>query len=1787
MKVKKSLALAVSLILSSIAEAAADDLNKSNNRIDVYSSGSFNVSIDELSAKPAVINDIKSLLGKYEGKVLSIEELESVASELQFGLRMYGYNASVDILNCPNTDKPLSFAITLNDESTDVNREAIVSALKKSSNLNEEQTLEESLANAASAIQGGIEAEDKEAWAMSQAKSYAENLASNTFNETVGKFGDNIKSQIRLTYDEEEQTVLPTGKILIPFVDHSRYTIFGQLSFNESYNDRYLGHVGAGIRVFPNATSLKDRGNYGFGLNTFYDHDFSRGHKRFSIGAEFLYDTFSLSGNLYQRISSWKSSEDFDSYLVEERPANGWELRAKWAFPWYTPLQFSAAYTKWYGDQVGAFGADSVDDLEKDPDVYELGASLALTNSISIDATHKTTDSGNDTQIALNFTIPLDNSIVDAFKPAQNGVINTINEAPYAFVNRDETMPLEYREKSGRFAISYLGMRGLNTHEFGLATGLNSGKANFSGVTVTPYDQCVLLNNNGSYVTDNRGLFTARILSTINCPQPYTQAKVRVSAGNSSKDFTLSVSPESFNIDVTHQLIHDSEESVIVIEGSPASLYRISSSYTEQDVNFGNDPSNENAISRARTAKPYALYFNDEVLKDGDTFKTDSNGFAEILFKPDPSAKIEYRADIVVTSAVSGQFETTYVEVGKTVDLDWGEIGDGTIVWGDSNGNGIPDIELPLTGGKPGDEITISGPDADDVIIMDQDGNTPPKFDESGNADIIIEKKPDAVDDTGNTNISIDAGEGGSTDVTITYEDFNPILNTPEKVIYGQEFTVSVSDAKPNSIIKFGPVNGNGAQPDPAEVKADLQGNATVTYPGITAFDTDNLVKIDVEVAAKASSDETKIISKDLQLSLPDFDLGEQLPEGDLVFGDEDGDGLGDISFDLEGGVPGQGVVIGGEDPDKVIITDQDGNTPPRFDENGNITIIIEEKEPDSGAINIDVGLEGDDPANSEQITIIPSQFKPMVSVAESINYLTEIPVTVEKAAPNSEITFKEQNGLTIADPAIVTTDNSGSAHTVFAGVTDFSASEINLVIGYVVDPEGNTAELVKNIKINDFSFSFDPLAIENIININNPIVYTLSGGTQGQAIFWEIEGDAQIQDESKSTIFDEQGKASLTVLPKAPYSADVVVKATSMSRTAQSKPLPYALEQREIAFDYSTLNFKGQERTIDYKLPFEVVANNLTPNTTVKLSAQDFLSPEQSEIIADETGKAVLKFSGITNTSIDSFNITGTYQTTESELSQKEFSTDTIYLYQWDIDNAGMTFDPSLGGGQELDGYNEIELTIAGGRPNSPISFAIGSGTAQIVSSDSQTDGSGTAKVTIQAVAPYDEATPVKVVATHMGNKIESGEIHINLKDVNSADLDTKVSPLVNDELDYDTEFEVAVSGLLPNSKVEWVQDGDVVPQQASTIANENCQGSGESQKCSTHVKFNGIANYSRTILDNVKLKYARSLAELDNPQGELTLEPINLKQYAVTSSHDGDDNFIDDTEVVTVSFTGGKANQPISIELEEVNRQLTAEFEGSVPQTMDGSGNAEVKVKLKAPYQGDFKVILTHMGKKFESKTFVAQPLTHEAAFAVSPTKGGDNTIDYRTPFTVTISSNENHGLIEGSTVYWDTDDSQGVKPNAETSTVTSGTASMTFEGIGDSHILVESLNITGRYAYSMADPEHQFSHALALYQYGNDLSFADSKDHVDAGESFEVVLSNARDGESVKFELTDGAADASFEGSNTATVLYQASIVKTIRSTTTPPLILALLAQGLILKFQLVLKMAVALLRPFQAQ
>ncbi|TNA23039.1 hypothetical protein EMF73_32375, partial [Klebsiella pneumoniae] len=178
------------------------------------------------------------------------------------------------------------------------------------------------------------------------------------------------------------------------------------------------------------------------GVNTFIDHDLSRSHTRIGVGAEYWRDYLKLSANGYIRASGWKKSPDVEDY--QERPANGWDIRAEGYLPAWPQLGASLMYEQYYGDEVGLFGKDK---RQKDPHAITAEVNYTPVPLLTLSAGHKQGKSGeNDTRFGLevNYRIgePLEKQLdTDSIRERR-----MLAGSRYDLVERNNNIVLEYRK---------------------------------------------------------------------------------------------------------------------------------------------------------------------------------------------------------------------------------------------------------------------------------------------------------------------------------------------------------------------------------------------------------------------------------------------------------------------------------------------------------------------------------------------------------------------------------------------------------------------------------------------------------------------------------------------------------------------------------------------------------------------------------------------------------------------------------------------------------------------------------------------------------------------------------------------------------------------------------------------------------------------------------------------------------------------------------------------------------------------------------------------------------------------------------------------------------------------------------------------------------------------------------------------------------------------------------------------------------------------------------------------
>ncbi|MDR2075869.1 MAG: inverse autotransporter beta domain-containing protein, partial [Desulfovibrio sp.] len=420
---------------------------------------------------------------------------------------------------------------------------------------------------------------------LSRGLSWASGLVNSRAESLLTSLADGARARLNFLIDGDGR-LNGEGDVLLPLYDWTYSTIFTQLGLRtmtvnggeSSGQIRWIGNFGLGQRWYPFALDEQNAGNLMLGYNLFLDYDFTRSHQRGGAGLEVQADWLKLSSNYYWPLSGWKNSRDFDDRFIEERPARGWDARARAYLPFYRPLALTGSYTRWYGDHVGVFGPDS---LEKNPRIWSYGLEFTPIPLLNAFVRQQSTEQGRtDSEIGLNLVYRFDLSAEDQLNPAKVAEAHSVSGSRHDFVDRENKIILEYRAKQD-YRIEYLGREGDNSFRFRITKAFG-GYAAGESVTVRvggPWlaqqaspppdgflartlaglnalaDELIFARfahagvSSKEYITDGRGEFLLA-LDPDALPRD-GRVSVVVRVGNSEAEFTLQGTPSVYSLEAS------------------------------------------------------------------------------------------------------------------------------------------------------------------------------------------------------------------------------------------------------------------------------------------------------------------------------------------------------------------------------------------------------------------------------------------------------------------------------------------------------------------------------------------------------------------------------------------------------------------------------------------------------------------------------------------------------------------------------------------------------------------------------------------------------------------------------------------------------------------------------------------------------------------------------------------------------------------------------------------------------------------------------------------------------------------------------------------------------------------------------------------------------------------------------------------------------------------------------------------------------------------------------------
>ncbi|WP_145507727.1 YrIlm family inverse autotransporter adhesin [Yersinia hibernica] len=264
----------------------------------------------------------------------------------------------------------------------------------------------------------------------------ARSVANNEFNsqaqQWLSQFGT---ARVQMNLNDDFKLDGSAVDVLLPLYDNQKSILFTQLGARNQ-DSRNTVNIGAGVRTFQN--------NWMYGANTFFDNDMTGKNRRVGIGAEAWADYLKLSANSYFGTTDWHQSRDFADY--NERPANGYDVRAEAYLPTYPQLGGKLMYEKYRGDEVALFGKDN---RQKNPYAVTAGVNYTPIPLLTVATEHRAGKGGkNDSSINFQLNYRLGESWQSHLSPSAVASSRTLAGSRYDLVERNNNIVLDYQKQA-------------------------------------------------------------------------------------------------------------------------------------------------------------------------------------------------------------------------------------------------------------------------------------------------------------------------------------------------------------------------------------------------------------------------------------------------------------------------------------------------------------------------------------------------------------------------------------------------------------------------------------------------------------------------------------------------------------------------------------------------------------------------------------------------------------------------------------------------------------------------------------------------------------------------------------------------------------------------------------------------------------------------------------------------------------------------------------------------------------------------------------------------------------------------------------------------------------------------------------------------------------------------------------------------------------------------------------------------------------------------------------------
>ncbi|MFM1348933.1 inverse autotransporter beta domain-containing protein, partial [Yersinia proxima] len=284
---------------------------------------------------------------------------------------------------------------------------------------------------ASGAMQAGalLSQDNASAAAIDYARSIGEGLINQQVNDWLNQYGN---AKVSLGTHQNL-----SGDLLVPLYETNKSLIFSQVGARTN-QDRNTVNLGLGYRQYLNDWML--------GINTFYDYDYTGKNKRIGVGTEAWTDYLKLAANGYIRQTNWHQSKLDKMEDYDERPANGFDLRANAYLPSWPNLGGSLKYEQYFGKGVSVAESASPDSLKNNPVVVTAGVDYTPFPLMTLSAKRSVGDS-NETNVGVDFTYRFGVPWYQQVDADSVGLMRSLTGSKYDFVDRNYNIVMQYRKQ--------------------------------------------------------------------------------------------------------------------------------------------------------------------------------------------------------------------------------------------------------------------------------------------------------------------------------------------------------------------------------------------------------------------------------------------------------------------------------------------------------------------------------------------------------------------------------------------------------------------------------------------------------------------------------------------------------------------------------------------------------------------------------------------------------------------------------------------------------------------------------------------------------------------------------------------------------------------------------------------------------------------------------------------------------------------------------------------------------------------------------------------------------------------------------------------------------------------------------------------------------------------------------------------------------------------------------------------------------------------------------------------